>query len=58
MPKKRTALLVNRLMMALKQAINEEEDENFRSPNLLDDFAPRTNRNFDISSEDIRTVRL
>lgn len=51
-PKKRTALLVNRLMVALKDALEEEEREN--NPTIASVFGSSGN----LYSDDVRTVSL
>lgn len=52
-PKKRTALLVNRLMVALKEAMDEEERDD-RNSNRIDDY-PR-GKTYSMTPEEIRSV--
>lgn len=51
-PKKRTAMLVDRLMVALKEAIDEEEAQ---MGNTIVEEPPMT-KSFVLSPEDVRTV--
>ncbi|XP_019760349.1 uncharacterized protein LOC109537861 [Dendroctonus ponderosae] len=51
-PKKRTALLVNRLMVALKDALEEEERE--KNPTISSVFGSSGN----LYSDDVRTMDL
>lgn len=53
-PKKRTALLVNRLMVALKEAMDEDDERT--SLNRVDDY-PR-GKSYSMTPEEIRSVRI
>ncbi|KAL3272895.1 hypothetical protein HHI36_014355 [Cryptolaemus montrouzieri] len=53
-PKKRTAMLVDRLMVALKEAIDEEEAQ---MANTIIDNTSRT-KSYALSPEDVRTMDL
>ncbi|KAK9883716.1 hypothetical protein WA026_001903 [Henosepilachna vigintioctopunctata] len=53
-PKKRTAMLVDRLMVALKEAIDEEEAQMANS--IIDN--PSRTKPYALSPEDVRTMDL
>ncbi|XP_018570793.1 uncharacterized protein LOC108910605 [Anoplophora glabripennis] len=58
-PKKRTALLVNRLMVALKEAMQDEErQEALKNNDNLDRLSPRSNKNYALSPDEIRSMDL
>ncbi|XP_056642628.1 uncharacterized protein LOC130898268 [Diorhabda carinulata] len=56
-PKKRTAILMNRLMVALKEALeNEGRKDTLRNGNNLDEFFSKTSMNYPMGEEDIRSM--
>ncbi|KAJ8941627.1 hypothetical protein NQ318_000333 [Aromia moschata] len=58
-PKKRTATLVNRLMVALKKAMEEDErEEDLKNVNQLDRYSARSSKKYHMSPEDVRTMDL
>ncbi|XP_074037926.1 allatostatin double C isoform X2 [Leptinotarsa decemlineata] len=58
-PKKRTAMLVNKLMVALKEAMEEDvREETFRNPNRLDGFSSRSSKHYLMSDDDVRSMDL
>ncbi|KAJ8922901.1 hypothetical protein NQ315_001443 [Exocentrus adspersus] len=58
-PKKRTALLVNRLMVALKEAMQDEErEEALKNNDSADKVASKSSRNYALSPQDIRSMDL
>ncbi|KAJ8974017.1 hypothetical protein NQ317_006487 [Molorchus minor] len=57
-PKKRTALLVNRLMVALKKAMEQDEKEDqLKRANSLNMFS-RSNKDYSLLSKDLRQMDL